>query len=458
MAGWSNLEDLVKNEILQKEQEGCKVVGFRERFEKLGKDQSSLITFYNELCTLEQNQELLKNEPSDLAGIRANRPIGKRKLEIKCNERELQDKFYGAWLARSIGCALGKPIEGEAFMSGQDGRPGWKNVQLWFEGADAWPIEGYTPKESRASEEYNLSLPTYGEKSTREKIAFMETDDDIRYTVLGLVMLENKGLDWSSFDVGKLWHSKLPYGSVCTAETQAYMNFQQVTHHYEHEKPADWEEKLNWIRNYLNPYREWIGAQIRVDGYAYSTAGNLELAAELAWRDASFSHVRNGIYGSMFLGAAISSAFAESDPEKIIEAGLNEIPQYSRLSIDIQKAVKFAKSAKNQLDLADKLWQEFNHYGAVHTNNNAALCAASIIFANNDFEKAITTSVLGWDTDCNGASVGSIIGAVLGAAQIPEKWKAPLNDTLYSDIPGFHPIAISECAQRSYNMYKKLCK
>ena len=458
MAGWANLENLVKDEILQKEQEGCKVDGLKERFDKLGKDQTSLMAFYNELCALEQNQELLNNEPSDLAGIRANRPNGKRTFEIKCSEEELKDKFNGAWLARSIGCALGKPIEAVPFMDGQDGRPGWKNVQLWFEGADAWPIEGYTPKESRASKDYNLGFPIWSENSTREKIAFMETDDDIRYTVLGLIMLENKGLEWDSFDVGKLWHSRLPYASVCTAETQAYLNFQQITNYYEFEKPKDWEKKLDWVRNHLNPYREWIGAQIRVDGYAYSMAGNPELAAELAWRDASFSHVRNGIYGSMFLGAAISSAFAESDPEKIIEAGLSEIPQYSRLSIDIQKAVKFARKAKNQLDLADKLWQEFNHYGAAHTNNNAALCAASIIFANNDFEKAITTAVLGWDTDCNGASVGSILGAVIGASQIPEKWKAPLNDTLYSDIPGFHPIAISECAQRSYNLYKKLCK
>lgn len=32
---------------------------------------------------------------------------------------------------------------------------------------------------------------------------------------------------------------------------------------------------------------------------------------------------------------------------------------------------------------------------------------------------------------------------------MPEKWTAPLNDTLYSFIPGYHPIAISECARRS---------
>ena len=76
--------------------------------------------------------------------------------------------------------------------------------------------------------------------------------------------------------------------------------------------------------------------------------------------------------------------------------------------------------------------------------------AAVLLFAGDDYEKGITTAVLGgWDTDCNGATVGSILGAKLGAQAIPAHWTEPLHDTLYSAIPGFHPIAIRECARRS---------
>jgi hypothetical protein len=47
------------------------------------------------------------------------------------------------------------------------------------------------------------------------------------------------------------------------------------------------------------------------------------------------------------------------------------------------------------------------------------------------FERTITIAVqLGYDTDCNGATVGSVIGLVLGANVLPEKWTRPLNDTL----------------------------
>ena len=460
MAGWTTLKNLISAEIKQREEEGCDVKGFYERFEKLGEDKDTLMDFYNELCSLEISKDFPYDEPIELEDIRKSRNAGPRKLNIVDAEDVLKDKFQGAWLGRSIGCALGKPIECGAYMGGSDGRPGWKNVELWFKGANAWPISNYVPTNSTASEEFGLSTIHWGSESLLENIKYMQTDDDIRYTVLGLKLLEEKGLNWDSWDLGKFWHGNLPYDMVCTAETQAYLNFSQVTAHYgiegKNTKPSDWKEKIHWVRTYLNPYREWIGAQIRVDGYAYGAAGNPELAAELAYKDAAFSHVKNGVYGSMFFGAVISAAFVEKDIDKLIEIGLSEIPNNCRLYHDIKKAVAIAKAASDQLTLAENIYEAFKHYNAVHTNNNAALCVAAIVFAKGDFEKAITTSIFGWDTDCNGATVGSIMGAMVGANNIPEKWSKPLNDTLYSAIPGFHPVAISECAERSYNVFNKI--
>jgi hypothetical protein len=73
----------------------------------------------------------------------------------------------------------------------------------------------------------------------------METDDDIRYMIIALLMLEEKGLDWSRYELGKLWHRKLPYNSVCTAETQAYLNFSQVTSHCNAVAPMDAATEVN---------------------------------------------------------------------------------------------------------------------------------------------------------------------------------------------------------------------
>ncbi|MCM3339861.1 ADP-ribosylglycohydrolase family protein [Paenibacillus sp. MER TA 81-3] len=456
MAGWDSLFVLVRDEIKQRAEEGADVSGFEERLQAASENEMELMSIYQDLGNLEISPEFPYSEPNGLREIRAERPSGPRKLQMNGSEEELRDKFYGAWLGRSVGCALGKPLESMHFLEGLGDNPGWKNVQLWFEGADAWPIRSYTPGHSRAKEELGLELAPYGEQSQLENIRYMESDDDVRYTVLGLVMLEEKGADWDSWDIGKLWHQKLTYGQMCTAETQAYLNFARVTHHLEKQRPDDWHTKLDWVRNYLNPYREWIGAQIRVDGFAYGAAGNPELAAEFAWRDASFSHVKNGIYGEMFVGAMIAASFVESDAERIIEIGLSEIPDNCRLAHAVRNAVQIAKTAKSQLEMVERIWESYKNYNPVHTINNAALCAASLVYAQGDFERAITTAVLGWDTDCNGATVGSIMGAILGASQLPESWTSKLNDTLYAEINGFHPISISECASRSYEVFQNI--
>jgi ADP-ribosylglycohydrolase len=417
-----------------------------------------LMKVYRELSALPIRTDFPYREPSGLDEIRKLRPDGPRCYNIDRDEAVWRDRFLGAWLGRLAGCALGKPLESGPFMYGNAAAPGWSNVKSWFEGADAWPIKGYTPEHSRAETD-GIDIQRGCYKSTREHIRYMESDDDIRYTVLGLVLLEEKGLDWDSWDIGNLWHTRLTYRQVCTAETQAYLNYGQTTSHmdYWNKRISYGEEAKDWVRTHLNPYREWIGAQIRADGLAYGAAGNPELAAELAWRDASFSHVKNGIYGEMFVAAMIAAAFVESDPERIVIAGLSEIPSTSRLAEDVRTAVGIARSATDQIDLVSRIWEAFKHYDAVHTNNNAALVAASLIYARGDFEKGITTAVLGgWDTDCNGATVGSILGASLGAANLPNSWTEPLNDTLYADLVGFDPIRISECADRSYDVFRKL--
>ena len=457
MAGWENLKELVRREWIQRGEEGCDTAGFGPKLEAAGDDEEKLMKAYEELSALRVREDFPYEEPSGLEDIRRLRPDGPRKLAAGWSEEEWRDKFYGAWLGRCAGCALGKPLEFDPYLYGADGRPGWANVELWFRGADAWPIAGYAPANSRAEKEYGLGLNAWSPGSVRESIRHMESDDDIRYTVLGLLLLEEKGLDWDSWDVGKLWHRHLSYGQVCTAETQAYLNFARMTSHLGGERPDDWPARQRWVRGHLNPYREWIGAQIRADGLAYGAAGNPELAAELGWRDASFSHVKNGIYGEMFSAAMIAAAFAESDNERIVEIGLSEIPRTSRLARDVRKGVEIAKAAKDERALVAAIWDAFAHYDAVHAINNAALVAASLVFAGDDFEKAIATAVYGGlDTDCNGATVGSVMGAKLGAARLPKKWTAPLGDTLYAEVHGFHPIAISACADRSYKVFRKL--
>ena len=54
--------------------------------------------------------------------------------------------------------------------------------------------------------------------------------------------------------------------------------------------------------------------------------GMPETAAELAYRDAAVSHVKNGIYGEMFIAALISAAFITNELDELIQVGTGADP------------------------------------------------------------------------------------------------------------------------------------
>ena len=461
MPGWDTSRSLVLEEFAQAKQEGCAaeaVDALRPAFEKAGDDAQQLNAIYDQLTGIAISKAFPFNEPSDLEGIRALRPPDLRRACVSLNEEQLFDRMYGAWLGRCVGCALGKPVEG--FMSAHGGISSRDRIKAYLValGADEYPLQDFFPEHSPAE----ARTGRVGCKaSTREHLAFMESDDDIRYTVVNQIILSEKSADFTSWDVARAWMRLLPYQSVCTAETQAYRN---LVNRYEFHcgTPAaepDWQ----WVRTHQNPYREWIGAQIRADSWGYAAPGNPRQAAEFAWRDARISHAKNGIYGEMFVAAMIAAAFTCNDPREIIAAGLGEIPSTSRLAMAVQQVMAICDRYDRNPAAFETVLNEIDallgHYHPVHTINNAALVVAGLLLGGHNFGRAITIAVMGgWDADCNGATVGSVVGAMLGAAQLPEHWTARLHDTLRCEIMDYHPIAISECARRSVEIARKIAR
>ncbi|MBP5231129.1 MAG: ADP-ribosylglycohydrolase family protein [Clostridia bacterium] len=445
MPMWESTYDLIVYEIREREEEGCDVKGFRERADACRESESDLMRLYEDLSRLLVRPDYPYREPNGLEEILSAADSPEKGEGFPGNDRALSDKLYGAWLGRCAGCALGKPVERHPFVAGNKEKRGYELIRDWLEGADAYPLSDYFPGSSSSSQ-LSLVCPD----SQKERIRFMETDDDIRYLVLALLLNERKGNDFTPEDVRDNWLSLLPVYETFTAERIAYLNSMNCT-------LPDLESRRTYTSTYLNPYREWIGAQIRVDHYGYVNAGFPETAARTAYQDASFSHTKNGVYGAMFVAAMIAAAFTEPDPERCVRIGCSVIPARSRLREALEKAIAIGKEAGSREELFRMLWDAFSSYAWVHTINNAAAVAASLVFARGDFETAIACAVAnGWDTDCNGATVGSVMGAILGADALPDKWIAPLHDTLYSAIPDFHPVSISSCAERSLRLYRKL--
>lgn len=453
MPGWSPLENLLEYEFTQSCEEGrdpATLSELKREFEEARTNPARLAALHEELLSLPIREEFPFVEPGGLEEIRKER-TGASDLAAAL-PADLEVRMRGAWLGRCVGCVLGKPVE--SFMGEHNGLASWRRQKRYLTAVDPgeWPLRDYFPTDSPAKEEVGTiwCIP-----STREHLAFVETDDDIRYTVLGQIILQNHGLDFATSDVAAAWIRHLPYGSVCTAETQAYRNL--VLGGRFHPCATCWEKPdWNWVATHLNPYREWIGAQIRVDSYGYAVPGRPEMAAGLAWRDARLSHTKNGIYGAMFCAAMVSAAFVVADVREIIEIGLGEIPAGSRLYAAIRDTIADCEVATDYEGALARIYARLGHYHPVHTINNAALCAAALWFSKGDFASGVTRAVMGgWDTDCNGATVGSIVGAICCSTSVPRFWTERLNDTLMSDIPGYHPISIAECARRAVEIARK---
>jgi hypothetical protein len=156
-------------------------------------------------------------------------------------------------------------------------------------------------------------------ETTRGRIRSVARDDDIDYTILGLHLLETHGFGFGPREVGAEWLDHLPFTRTYTAERVAYRNLVQGLH------PPQ-------TATYRNPYREWIGAQIRADIWGHVSPGSPRQAATLAFRDAAVSHTANGIYGEMWSAALIAACFAAADLAGALATSLEHIPPRSRLA------------------------------------------------------------------------------------------------------------------------------
>lgn len=378
-------------------------------------------------------------EPSDLDGIRALRPERGRRAgrqNAALEGIDIADRVYGAWLGRSAGCLLGHPIEG------------WRRERIagLLRETDNLPVQYYI------SSDIDLSIAakygvvneggSYGNRcvSWINNVEHMVEDDDLNYTILAFAIVEKHGYEFSPEDIAEAWLNLLPALRTCTAERIAYRNMLNLIG-----PPAS--------ATYRNAYREWIGAQIRADFYGYIHPGNPEKAAETAWRDASVSHVKNGIYGSMWVAAMLAAAVVTDKMEDIVMAGLGQIPATSRLAAEVTEVLRWHGEGVPFEAAAQRIhskYDEAHPYHWCHTVPNAMVVAAALLYGEGELESTIGKAVTaGFDTDCNGATAGSVIGMRNGASRLPEKWIAPLRDKIRSGVDGFGIVPISKLADRT---------
>ena len=244
-------------------------------------------------------------------------------------------------------------------------------------------------------------------------------------------------MDLQPEHVADAWLTYLPYNQVYTAERATYRNLLRGI-------PAPTAATVD------NPYREGIGALIRGDAFGWVYPGRPRAAAVLAYRDASLSHVANGIYGEMSSAALISGAFVASDPRDAIVRSLGHVPARSRLAAAIRDVLSARDAGLTWDDALARIQEGYGHYSWVHTVNNAAVITCGLLWGDGDPARSIGLTVqAGWDTDSNGATVGSVVGVLAGTAGLPPHLIEPIEDRTRSALFGFDNSRISELAERT---------
>jgi ADP-ribosylglycohydrolase len=347
-----------------------------------------------------------------------------------------RERIRAAWQGRISGCQLGKPVE---LLSMQKGRAG---LEAYLRDTGALPLRDYVPLVE------NTIVAALGRRSCKGFIERSEPDDDINYSVLALMMLEKHGRDLTTADVARFWLLHLPAGQTFTAERAAYQVLLEKT---DAAFAFGAEPGFDLALCADNPFNDWIGAQIRADVYGWVCPGRPELAAALARQDASLSHVDEGVNGAAFvaaLGAAIPATGTLSDA---IGEAAKQVPADSGAA----GAIAFGRSLVGAPDAVDRLHERFSDLSPVHTLNNLALVVWALLAGEEDYSRAIGDAVAaGWDTDCNGATVGGLWG--LQGLPVPKSWTDPWRGRVGVTLAGVAELSLDELVERTVAVAERL--
>ena len=366
-------------------------------------------------------------EPNELDDILAVLPTPMPRQRPP--EEVVADRIHAGWLGRIAGCNLGKPVElGTHWTS--------EHIKSYLQLADAYPLDDYIPLLDSMPVGYELREDCRA-TTTRGNVRGSARDDDIDYPILGLQLLERHGEALTSAHVAEAWLTLLPFRQVYTAERAAYRNLV-------HGLP------LTQVARHHNPYREWIGAQIRGDIFGWTHPGDPRAAAVLAYQDASLSHTENGIYGEMWAAALVAAAFTAGSAREAVVSSLEHVPPRSRLAQVIRDVLAQHNAAAAWEDTLMRIQATYGHYSWIHTLSNAAVAVAGLLWGDGDYARTVGLTVMGgWDTDSNAATTGSVAGLLLGTDALPARFIDPLHDRTRSALFGYDNSAISELAART---------
>lgn len=156
------------------------------------------------------------------------------------------------------------------------------------------------------------------------------------------------------------------------------------------------------------------------------------LAAKYAFEDACVDHeIGEGTYAEVFMAALESSAFVERDKRELLKIALSYIPPDCGVAKSVRTAIEAWEKGLDWREAREGVVEASKETGWFMAPQNVGFVVLGWLYGGEDFGKAICTAVnCGDDSDCTGATVGSLMGILYGTKGIPEKWREPLSERI----------------------------
>lgn len=204
-----------------------------------------------------------------------------------------------------------------------------------------------------------------------------------------------------------------------------------------------------------NDYKNSNGCWIRSEIWACLAPGQPALAARYAFEDAIVDHASEGMQAEIFCAALQSAAFVESDPLKLIDIALSYVPKDGLFAKAINEAlacyrenvpfkeavVRIHAAVPGTFGVQSVTLSEaeershamgFAEVGepGMDAPENVAFFILAWLYGKDFGECLLLANACGEDTDCTCATLGALMGIILGASNLPKKWTDPLDDKL----------------------------
>lgn len=294
---------------------------------------------------------------------------------IQFNQETLRDKIYACWVGKNIGGTIGTPYEGKR---------------------ELLDIQGFSTEAGTVLPNDDLDLQLVWLRAMEEI-----GPEGVNEQVLGEYWLEYIGPAWNEYGIGK---SNMREGLVPPLSGEVYND--------------EWKHSN--------------GAWIRTEIWASLFPGLPERAIRYAFYDACVDHGYNeGTYAAIFVAAMESSAYVYQNIHTLLNIALSKIPVDCRVSKAVRLVMEEHENGTDWKTVRSMLIEQSADIGWFQAPANVAYVVLGLLYGNCDFKKSMILAVnCGDDTDCTGATLGSILGIMYGTAGIPTDWAAHIGDQI----------------------------